>query len=129
MRQVRAELRDNVQEIVSGAREIADWKYYARTYPWLTVAAAAFVGYLIVPARATVIRPDADALLELVKRRQRSVQVEQPGPARASVAGRLASMLTATAVQAALAVASKQAHQFFESLRHGEHCGPDHHDQ
>lgn len=121
MRQVRVELRDNVQEIVSGAREIADWKYYARMYPWLTVAAAAFVGYLVVPPRATVIRPDPEALLELAKHQQLSVHMEQPGQSPTSFMSRIAGVVTATAGQAALALASRQAQQFFESMQRSEH--------
>jgi len=68
MRQVRAELRDDVQELVVGAREMADWTRYVRAYPWLCAGAALAVGFILVPQRSHIVRPDADGLIELAKR-------------------------------------------------------------
>lgn len=51
MRGIRRDLRDNVKEIVVGASHIFDWKIYVRSFPWTFVAAAAILGYLIVPRR------------------------------------------------------------------------------
>jgi hypothetical protein len=114
MQQVRAELRGNVQEIVSSAKEIVDWQNYVRNYPWLTVGAAAFVGYLLVPARSTIIRPDAEAMRELAKSQQLLVKMEQSTKSRTSVVGALVGMLVTTAAQAALAVASHQVQKLLE---------------
>jgi hypothetical protein len=115
MQQVRAELRGDVQEIVSNAREIIDWQNYVRKYPWLTVGAAAFVGYMLVPARSTVIRPDAEAMRELAKSQQLLAKMEQSAKSRTSVVGALVGMLATTAAQAALAVASHQVQKLLES--------------
>ncbi len=114
MQQVRAELRGNVQEIVSSAKEIVDWQYYARKHPWLTVGAAAFVGYLLVPARSTIIRPDAEAMRELAKNQQQLVKLEQSTKSRTSLVGALFGMLASSAAQAALAVASHQVQKLLE---------------
>ena len=46
MREVRAELRDDVQELVGSAREMADWTTYVRAYPWLCAGAAFALGAL-----------------------------------------------------------------------------------
>jgi len=51
MRTIRRDLRDNVKEIVVGASQIFDWKSYVRSFPWTFVAAAAILGYLLVPRR------------------------------------------------------------------------------
>jgi len=117
MRQVRAELRDNVQEIVSNAREIVDWQTYAKNYPWMTVGAAALVGYLLVPSRTTVIRPDKEALLELAKSRQLFEKMEQKTKPRSSLMGMLVGMAASTAAQAAMAVASQQVDQLLKSMQ------------
>ncbi len=115
MQQVRAELRGNMQEIVSSAKEIVDWQYYARQHPWLTVGAAAFVGYLLVPARSTIIGPDAEAMRELAKSQQLLVKMEQSASkSRPSMVGALVGMLATTAAQAALAIASHQVQKLLE---------------
>ena len=67
MRHVRTELRDDVQEIVAGARVIADWRHYIREYPWIAVGAAAAVGFFVVPSRPVVIKPSTKDLIELAK--------------------------------------------------------------
>jgi len=114
MRQIRVELRDNVQEIVSGARDIVDWQSYVKAYPWLCVGAAAFVGYLLVPSRTTVIRPDPEALRELTKSRE---MLEQQAKPKKSLVGMVVGMVAASAAQAAMSVASHQVQQLLSSLQ------------
>ena len=111
MRQIRVELKENVQEIVSNAREIVDWQAYVRSHPWLMVGAAAFVGYLLVPSRTTVIRPDPEAMRELAKSRQ--VIEKQTKPR--SLVGMLVGMVAASAAQAAMAVATRQVQSLVNS--------------
>src|SRR6186997_2943608 len=50
MQSVRSSLRDDVQELVENARDMTDWHYYVRRYPWAAVVAAAGVGFVITPA-------------------------------------------------------------------------------
>ena len=70
MRALRSELREDVHEIVENARVMADWQYYVRTYPWLCLGAAAALGFVLVPSRVHVVKPDAAALAELVRQHQ-----------------------------------------------------------
>jgi len=114
MRQIRVELRGNVQEIVSNAREIVDWTSYVRSYPWAVVGAAAFVGYLMVPARTTVVRPDPEALRELSKSRE---MLEQQIKPRKGLVSMLVSMAAATAAQAAMGIATRQVQHLVESIQ------------
>jgi hypothetical protein len=51
MAQVRHELHVEVREVVQGAHSLTDWRSRVRNHPWLTLGAAAAVGYLIVPKR------------------------------------------------------------------------------
>jgi hypothetical protein len=128
MRQIRVELKENVQEIVSGAREIVDWQSYVKAYPWLTVGAAAFVGYLLVPNRTTVIRPDPEALRELTKSRE---MLEQQVKPKKSLMGMVVGMVAASAAQAAMSVASHQVQQLLHSLQQppAQQPGGHRHDQ
>jgi hypothetical protein len=51
MKNVRQEMGADVKEIVHGARQLTDWRYYLRTHPWACVAGAAALGFLVVPTR------------------------------------------------------------------------------
>lgn len=114
MQQVRAEMRGDVQVMVASARDMADWTYYVRTYPWLCVRAAAAIGYLVVPARRQPpIKPDAKDLLELAKQQKIVVKVEerQPGP---GLLGMLLKMAAGPLLQGGLAIVK---HQLDQQLR------------
>ena len=51
MEEVRCDLDEDVQDIVEEARDMGQWRYYVRSYPWVCVGAALAAGYLIVPRR------------------------------------------------------------------------------
>lgn len=51
MAEVRRDVDANTAEVFNHAREMADWRYHVRKYPKLSLAAAAAVGYLLVPAK------------------------------------------------------------------------------
>jgi hypothetical protein len=57
MAQVRRDVDANSAEVLSHAREMADWRYHVRKYPKLSLAAAAAIGYLLVPAIRKGIAP------------------------------------------------------------------------
>jgi hypothetical protein len=111
MRAVRAELRDDVQELVVSANQMADWKRYVRAYPWLCVGGALAVGFLLVPQRSVVVRPDAEGLIELAKRNKLVVKMEETPPPekkRGGLLAQLVSLAAATLLQGGLKIASEQ---------------------
>lgn len=111
MRQVRAELRQDVDSLVAGARDLTDWTTYVRRYPWLCLGAAAAIGYLIVPQRNKRVPPDAATLQELMKGEKLVVKMEQPqqGPSLKSL---VVGMATTALLNGGLAILSKQIEQF-----------------
>jgi hypothetical protein len=114
MQQVRAEMREDVQEMVASARHMADWTYYVRTYPWVCVGAAAAIGYLIVPARRQPpIKPDAKDLLELARQQKIVVKVEEPRHSP-GLLGTLVRMAAGPLLQGGLAILK---HQIDQQLR------------
>jgi hypothetical protein len=121
MRQIRVELGDNVQEIVANAKEVLDWQSYVKSYPWVAVGAAAFVGYLLVPSRTTIVRPDPEAIRELAKSRE---MLEQQVKPRKSLLGMVVGMVAASAAQAALGIATHQVQQLVQSLQHSPNQRP-----
>ena len=116
MHTVRTELREDVQEIVDNARVLAQWQYYVRNYPWLCLGAAAAAGYLLVPPRIHVVRPDAKAVADMVRQHQIALKTEvmpQPAP---SLLGQLVNMAAGALLQGAVTVASGQVNQFMRRL-------------
>jgi len=120
MREVRAELREDVQELVGNARQMGDWTIYVRAYPWLCVGAALAAGFLIVPSRPVVVKPDAEGLMELAKRNKLVVKMEETPPQkkRGGLLAQLVSMAAATILQGGLKVASEQLSQAFSGPAH-----------
>jgi hypothetical protein len=113
MQQVRMEMREDVQVIVDNAREMTDWTWYVRTYPWVCIGAAAAIGYLVVPSR---IKPDPKDLLELARHQKIVVKMEEPR-SRQSILGTLVQMAAGSLLQGGLAVATQQLDQILKQPR------------
>jgi hypothetical protein len=114
MRQVRAEMREDVQVMVENARDMSDWTWYVRTYPWVFVGAAAAVGFLVIPSRSSQMKPDTKDLLELAKREKIVVKVEDPKSAGPSLLGTLLRMAAGSLLQGGLAIVTQQIDQYLK---------------
>jgi hypothetical protein len=51
MQAIRQDMGDGVQEVVAGARQLSDWRYYVRRHPWACVGGAMALGFMIAPMR------------------------------------------------------------------------------
>lgn len=123
MRQVRYEMGDDVQGIVESARLMADWQYYVRSYPWLCLGIAVAAGYIVVPNRLHVVKPDPKDLVELVKAHQIRVNadVQQSG----GISNRIMNMAAGMIVQGALALLSGQLNNFLNRAMRQENPAQD----
>jgi len=125
MRELRADLREDVQDVVVSAHKMADIANYVRAYPWLCAGAALAAGYLIVPQRAVVLRPDAEALVELARKHQLVVKTNE-GPTQKKRGGLLAQLLSlaaATLLQGGLKFATNQLSDAFAHDGHSHSNG------
>jgi hypothetical protein len=101
MRTIRRDLRGNVQEIVVGASQFFDWKSYVRSFPWTFVAAAAILGYLLVPRRKQPpvellrTKESVDQLAEEIK----AVVAPKPRPPAPSVIGAILPIVGGVALR------------------------------
>jgi hypothetical protein len=113
MHEVRAELRDDMKELVVNAHQMADWTKYVRAYPWLCAGAALAAGYLLVPQRAVVVRPDADGLIELAKRHKLVVKMDEAAPTKkgAGLLGQIISVAAAALLHGGLKFVSHELAQ------------------
>jgi ElaB/YqjD/DUF883 family membrane-anchored ribosome-binding protein len=66
MEEVRCDLDEGAQEIAESARDMGEWRYYVRNYPWVSVGAACVIGYTIIPRRRLGYREVNRTLDELV---------------------------------------------------------------
>src|SRR5688572_4052017 len=99
MREVRAELRDDVSDLVKSAHKMSDWTMYVRAYPWLCVGAAAAAGYFVVPVRPLVVHPDPESLFKLAKQHKLVMKPEdeKPSKKKGGLVAQLISMAAAAA--------------------------------
>jgi hypothetical protein len=103
MAAVRNDLRHDVTRMVDSARVMTNWRYYVKQFPWLSIAAATAVGFLLVPKRTQIIAPDADALEELAKRNRIVVSAgPKPEPAH-DMSRKVLAVVGAAALRAAAA--------------------------
>jgi hypothetical protein len=102
MQITRQRVRAEVGEVVDSARQLTDWRFYPRQFPWLTLGAAVATGFAVVPRRIEKIAPDQETLRKLLKEHQ---VVIDPGGKKAKKAGILGAVLaTAGSALARLAV-------------------------
>ena len=120
MRELRADLREDVQDVVVSAHKMADIANYVRAYPWLCVGAAVAAGFLIVPQRTTILKPDAEALIELARKHKLVVKTDEgtQQKKRGGLLAQLLSLAAATLLQGGLKVATNQLTDAFSSNGH-----------
>jgi len=70
MAELRSELTHDVQDVTRSAKAMTSPLFYVRKFPWATLAIAAGVGYMLIPKKKQVIKPDMEALAELVRKNQ-----------------------------------------------------------
>jgi hypothetical protein len=113
MEHLRGELHEEYGAIVDGARVLADWHHYVRTFPWACVGAAAALGFLAVPKRLEVISPDADTLAELAKRNRLVVKQKPEVHAKGGIVGPLVTLVANAALRALISYAGQKTGKVF----------------
>lgn len=73
MAELRRELTHDVEDVTRSAKAMASPSFYVRKFPWATLAIAAGVGYMLIPKKKQVIKPDMEALAELIRKNQMNI--------------------------------------------------------
>jgi hypothetical protein len=89
----RGRLLDEAIAVRGGARELADWRYYVRRFPWAALSVAGALGYLAVPRRLEIMSPDAKTLETLARKNHLVVESK---PQAAQKTNLVDTMLTMT---------------------------------
>ena len=58
MATTRRQIHERSDDVLIQTKELTDWRFYVRRHPWVSVTAAAVIGYAIVPGRATTTNGD-----------------------------------------------------------------------
>jgi len=107
MQQVRHDMGDEVGELVESARDMTDWRKYVRSNPWVCLAAAAAVGYVVVPKRSPRFRLNPTDLKELA--RHTKVLNGSQGSSKKGWRSTVLSMVTSAAVRGAMGYLKQRA--------------------
>lgn len=109
MAQIRCDLNEDVEDLVEHAREMADWRYYVRSYPLASAAAVAALGYLVVPKKPQIISPDPKTLAQLARKNQLVVVDRPKAEKRRTLSGSLFNLVASLAMRGLMAYVGQQA--------------------
>jgi hypothetical protein len=119
MRSIRRELGDNVEELVENAERLMDWRYYVHRYPWVTVGAAALLGYFLVPRRIVTNALDSHAVEDLVHRMAPAIAARPVSEKKETKPGWIASLVsmgTGMVMRAAMGYATQHLSQYLNRM-------------
>jgi hypothetical protein len=91
MAELRRELECDVREVGRSARVMTDWTFYVRKFPLAVAAVAAAAGFMLIPKKKSVIKPDPEMIAELVK--QKKIRIEPVAKQSADKPGIMKSLL------------------------------------
>ena len=108
MAELRRELTSDIRDVRRSASEMANPMHYIRRYPLATAAVAAAVGYLLVPKKKHMIKPDPEMLIELFKKHQIKLDPPQVASESNGMLKSLAVMGLTWALRTGLSYAGQQ---------------------
>jgi hypothetical protein len=108
MAELRREMTTGVRDVSRSAREMTNPLYYIRHFPWTSAAVAAAIGYLLVPKKKQVIKPDPEMLAELVRNQKIKVDTVKAGTDSQGLLQSLVVMGLTWALRTGLAYAGQQ---------------------
>lgn len=114
MATLRREVDEDVDDLVLGAKEMTDWRYYMRKYPWVCIGGAVAIGYFAIPSRIEVMRPEADEIATLAKREKLVVEPKQQAKTRGGVRGQLFNFASSLVIRGLLAYAGQNVSKMLQ---------------
>lgn len=109
MHAIRQNLRPEVDEIVSSARNHLDWHYYLKAYPWQTLACATALGYLAVPRKLVLVQPDAETVEKLARQNRLVVEHRPKGEEKPGLVDTILHLAGHMIMRAGMAYLGQQA--------------------
>lgn len=113
LQRTRGRLLAEASAVAGGARELADWRYYVRRYPWAALGVAGALGYLAVPRRLEIMSPDEKTLERLAKRNRLVVEARPPAAQKTNLMDTLLTMTANLLLRAGTAYVGQQLGKLF----------------
>jgi len=121
MDEVRGDLNTGFQGIVSEARDISDWTYYVKTYPWAVLGVSLVAGYLVAPRLGFLKHPRAPS----VDGASSSIG-SHASTSKDSVSGKVLSFVGNLVMRGATAYVLQHADRLFEAKTVKSHQNDEH---
>ena len=113
LQRTRGRLLDEAIAVRGGARELADWRYYVRRFPWAALGAAGALGYLAIPRRLEIMSPDAKTLETLAKKNHLVVETKPQAAQKTSLVDTMLTMTGNVLLRAGTAYVGQQLGKLF----------------
>jgi len=110
MQLARQRVRAEVSEVVYGARQFTNWRFYPRQFPWGTVGAAAVIGFAAIPKRPRVktVAPDPATLEKLIREHKLLLEAKATPGAKKGLGAAIVATVGSTLLRFGLQYASRQ---------------------
>ena len=99
MQLIRTEMPSDADSARARVKELTDWKYHVRNHPLPVLAAAAVVGYLLVPSKSNP---------SVIVRSESQGEHPEPAPAKKGMLGGLLGSLATLAIKQGITLATRQ---------------------
>ena len=103
MQDIRCELDRDVDQVRQSASQLTDWRYYIRNYPWVCLGAAAAIGYILVPRKLYVQKPDVKTLEKLARDQKLVIESNPSQQQKKGIVRSAAGLVGSLALRAATA--------------------------
>lgn len=111
MEEVRGDLNTGFQGIVDDARDIGDWTYYVKTYPWAVLGVSLVAGYLAAPRLGFGVHPVARTPEGPFN--SGDSHVAEPLPPKVDAPGKVLSFVGSLVMRGVTAYVVQQAERLF----------------
>jgi len=102
MEALRLHLNSDVADVSQNAKEMTDWRFYVRRFPWAAAGIALAAGYAVVPKRTEIVSPTPETLGKLAKDDKLVVKRKPKAASSETLAGTLLTLAATAATRAAV---------------------------
>ena len=110
---IRRELTEDVDELQESAQTLLNWHYYVNNYPWACMGVAAAIGYLVVPRKLEIHRPDPKTLEKLARDKHLVIEQKPEAQAKGGLIGTAFSFVSGLLFKTAMA---QLGHQLADAM-------------
>lgn len=115
MEEVRGDLNTGFQGIVSDARDIGDWTYYVKTYPWAVLGVSLVAGYLVAPRLGFLAKLQTQPADGVSSSNDSNALPSNALPSHGGVSGKVLSFVGNLVLRGATAYLLQHADKLFEA--------------